>query len=160
NQTVGTAWRFHDRYALTAAHCLGHQNQLQRLPTQVHVQFPGVRPLRAQARVKDGLDAALLEFAEPVPATVPVLELTKPPPEPMLSPYEWSGHAFPLVASSQQVIISGVIRGYVVAAGGPDLQLSFNDVVNHRVNGTQTLLSYASGAAVTYRSRAIGIVRA
>src|SRR5262245_59838763 len=115
NCTVGTAWRFHERYALTAAHCLvGDDAKL--LPELVHVQFTGHRPLEARARINESLDAALLEFVEPVPAGVYVLELAhRPPrkPSPPLTPYRWSGIAYPLVSDFQQTIIGGDIRGYV-----------------------------------------------
>lgn len=157
---VGTAWRFHERYALTAAHCLGDMHQLRRLPETVHLQFPGERPLAARTRLKEGLDAALLEIVDPVPAGIPMIELAKPPSEPLLSSYEWRGIAYPLVSDFQQLIISGLIRGYVYVDGGQALQISFNDIVNRRVAGGQTLLTYASGAAVTYQERAIGLVRA
>jgi hypothetical protein len=160
NRTVGTAWRFHDRYALTAAHCLGDTHQLQALPELVHIQFPGVAPLRARTRAKPGLDAALLEVLDPVPAGIPALALARPPREPMLSSYAWRGIAYPLVSDFRQLILTGMIRGYVQLDGGLAIQISFNDVVNRRVDSDQTLLSYASGAAVTYQERAIGIVRA
>ena len=160
DRTVGTAWRFHERHALTAAHCLGDTNQLRALPEVVRVQFPGVEPLRARAHLRPGLDAALLEFLEPVPAWIPVIELAKPPREPILSSYEWRGVAYPLVSDFRQMILTGFVRGYVQVDGGRALQISFNDLVNRPVEHDQTLLSYASGAAVTYQARAIGIVRA
>lgn len=160
DRPVGTAWRFHERCALTAAHCLGDANQLRRLPETVHVQFPGVRPLLARTRVKEGLDAALLELVDAVPAEIPVIELARPPREPLLSSYEWRGVAYPLISDFRQLIISGVIRGYVHIESGQALQISFNDLVNQRVSSGETLLSYASGAAVTYQGRAIGLVRA
>jgi len=160
DRPVGTAWRFDERHALTAAHCLGDTNQLRTLPELVRVQFPGVAPLRARTHVKAGLDAALLEFLDPVPAQISVIELARPPREPMLSSYEWRGVAYPLVSEFRELILTGFVRGYVQVDGGRALQISFNDLINRTVERDQTLLSYASGAAVTYQARAIGIVRA
>lgn len=157
---VGTAWRFHDRYALTAAHCVDDKRQLLRLPQVVHVQFPGEPPLPAKTRVHGGLDAALLEFEGTVPAGIPVLELARPPREPMLSSYEWRGIAYPRVSGFRELLLTGWIRGYVHADDGPALQISFDDIVNRTAGGGSTLLSNASGAAVTYQQRAVGLVQA
>src|SRR5690349_17019611 len=113
NTPVGTAWRFHDRYALTAAHCVDDRRQLLRLPPVVHPEFPDATRVQAKTRVQAGLDAALLEFEGTVPAGIPALDLARPPPEPMGSSYEWRGVAYPRVSGFGELLLTGWIRGYV-----------------------------------------------